>query len=204
MNWNEESIKWLSHEEIAQLLASIDSIRDKVIFTLAYKHGLRVGEVALIQDGDYQKGQLKIRREKKGLTRVHDLDQEQEILLNKWLENRGKLGDETPLFLSRQGKAISKRQLDTLMKSYGAKAKLPKDRRHFHVLRHSCAVHMIELDINPVKIKDWLGHRNINSTMVYAAVSPKAQSDTAKIWYRKEKEEKPKHKINWKKDKISR
>jgi integrase len=50
-------------------------------------------------------------------------------------------------------------------------ADLPADRRHFHVLRHSAAVHVLDAGEDIDFARDHLGHRSIQSTMTYAQVS---------------------------------
>jgi len=52
-------------------------------------------------------------------------------------------------------------------------ADLPKERCHPNVLRHSIAVHLMNAGWGAADVQDWLGHRSIASTMVYAAVTNK-------------------------------
>jgi site-specific recombinase XerD len=60
-----------------------------------------------------------------------------------------------------------------LFRSYAESAELPEDRRHPHVLRHSIAVHLMNAGWDAADVQDWLGHRDIASTMVYATVTNK-------------------------------
>jgi type 1 fimbriae regulatory protein FimB len=60
-----------------------------------------------------------------------------------------------------------------LFRDYADAADLPADRRHPHVLRHSIAVHLMNAGWDAADVQDWLGHRDIASTMVYAAVTNK-------------------------------
>lgn len=169
--------KCASETEVSRLLSVITSTRDLAIFTLAYNHALRASEVGLIlypDDVDIQQQQIRIKRLKGGLARVHPLNDEETKLLKKWIGIRGIY--DGPLFVSRQMRAISRRMLDMLMKRYGEKANLPKDTCHFHVLRHSCASHMVAADIHQVKIQKWLGHRDIASTLIYAEVADLRQT----------------------------
>jgi site-specific recombinase XerD len=72
------------------------------------------------------------------------------------------------LFLSQLGKPISRKTLDVLMKSYCSCTQIPSEKHHFHVLKHTRAMELIEY--NDVKLTDvqwWLGHRNIQNTMIY-------------------------------------
>ena len=54
---------------------------------------------------------------------------------------------------------------------YGEKAKLPEDKRHSHVLRHSIAVHMLDAGQSQEAVKDRLGHKSIKSTDIYGQIS---------------------------------
>ena len=50
---------------------------------------------------------------------------------------------------------------------------------HPHVLKHTLATHMVRRDVNLAKVQRALGHRSINSTMVYVGVSDK-EADSAR------------------------
>lgn len=87
-------------------------------------------------------------------------------LIKRYLKSRK---DQIPtLFLSRQGTPIHRATLDYLIKRYGEKANLPPHKRHFHVLKHSIAVHMLDAGADLLAVKDWLEHAHISSTMTYA------------------------------------
>ena len=165
------------------------------------------------EDSDYSEEtkRIKLHRMKGGLGFTYLCHDEVVQAIRKWLVIRGKAPG--ALFPSRkskliddkekvnvanfldtskalrigakanQAKGISKRQLDTLFKYYAHKAKLPKDKWHFHTLRHAIAVKMVEEDIPMVQIQDWLGHRSIVSTAIYAKVSDKARNETAERLY---------------------
>lgn len=71
--------------------------------------------------------------------------------------------------------------LDVLIKKYGEKAKLPEDKRHFHVLKHSIATHLLDdggADLHFVQ--DWLGHANIKNTAIYASIVSKSRDRKAR------------------------
>jgi integrase/recombinase XerD len=74
------------------------------------------------------------------------------------------------LFPSNRILPISRAQLDVLMKQYGELAAIPKEKRHFHVLKHSIATHLLEARADLRFVQDWLGHADIESTVVYAAI----------------------------------
>ena len=63
------------------------------------------------------------------------------------------------------------------MKYYGAAAGIPLHLRHFHVLKHCCATHLLSKGFGVVRVQDWIGHANIQSTMEYAKVTNARRDD---------------------------
>ena len=71
--------------------------------------------------------------------------------LRAWLKARGSFPG--PIFLSKQKRPIDRTTLHLLMKKYGAAAGIPEKLRHFHVLKHCCATHLLSKD------STWSGSR---------------------------------------------
>jgi type 1 fimbriae regulatory protein FimB len=89
--------------------------------------------------------------------------------------------DNSPiLFLSKRGLPINRRTLDYLMKKYGEQAEIPKEKRHFHCLKHSIATHLLDAGADIMFVKDWLGHRNIQDTIVYSQLISKTRDEQAR------------------------
>jgi site-specific recombinase XerD len=111
---------------------------------------------------------------KNSISNTIRLDDKRKSLLKKYIrEHQVKNGD--PLFVSRKGNPISARQLDRLMKNYAGKAKLPEDKAHWHTLKHSIAVHLAESGADVKELQNYLGHKKIDSTMVYFQFTTKQQ-----------------------------
>lgn len=166
-----ETIKFLTEAETKKLIGEISSKRDKAIFLLAYRHGLRASEIGLLQRNDFDDKQLRlnIHRLKGSLSGVHPLQADEVRILKSYSRTRE---DSLPyLFPSRKGAPISRAMLDVLIKDYGEKAKLPDDKRHFHVLKHSIATHLLDTGADIRFVQDWLGHANIQNTVIYAQIS---------------------------------
>jgi integrase/recombinase XerD len=93
--------------------------------------------------------------------------------LRRWVKKRG--SQPGPIFPSRNDKPISRQRLDELVKMYGKKAGIPEDKRHFHSLRHTCATSLLsEHNLDVAHVKDHLGHKNIQNTMIYAQLTAAA------------------------------
>jgi type 1 fimbriae regulatory protein FimB len=165
-----EKIKFLSFDELRRLLAAIERKRDKALFLIAYRHGLRASEVGKLRrdDLDLKRMQITLSRLKGSLGGVHPMQADEVRLLKAYLKSRE--DDSAILFPSNRFLPISRAQLDVLMKQYGGFAGIPKEKRHFHVLKHSIATHLLEVGADLRFVQNWLGHADIESTVVYAAI----------------------------------
>ena len=165
------TIKYLSEAELKKVFQrnqKSKSKRDRAIFLIAYRHGLRPSEVGLIQVGDvdFDKMRTHIERLKGSYSGENSMQPDEVRILKSYLKARN---SESPyVFLSKRGLPISRQMLDVLMRKYGELANLPQDKRHFHVLKHSIATHLIDAGADVKFVKDWLGHANINNTEIYA------------------------------------
>ncbi|MEM2991555.1 MAG: site-specific integrase, partial [Halobacteria archaeon] len=63
---------------------------------------------------------------------------------------------------------------------YSKRAGLPQDKQHFHCLKHSIATHLIDAGADIMFVKDWLGHKNIQNTLVYAQLINKTRDEQAR------------------------
>ena len=161
---------YLTQSEIRQLFAAISNPRDRALFAVAYEYALRVGEIVLLDrdDIDLERGRIRIRRLKGGLSGERPIFRSLLPLLRQYLESRRDKRD--ALFVGLQG-GLKKRRIQDLFRFYATEADLPADRRHVHVLRHSAAVHVLDAGEDIDFARDHLGHRSIQSTMTYAQIS---------------------------------
>jgi site-specific recombinase XerD len=69
---------------------------------------------------------------------------------------------------------------DALIKHYGELAKLPKDKRHLHARQHSIATHLLDAGDELRFVQDWLGHSNIQNTVIYSHLVSKSRREKAR------------------------
>ena len=65
--------------------------------------------------------------------------------------------------------------LDTL--DIGGGFGIPYEKKKFytlHLCRHTCASRLVQRGVPLLLVKDWLGHEDIQTTMIYAHLAPKA------------------------------
>jgi len=194
---NINTIKYLTQDELKRLFQVIATQNPKkrspnpvyyhkrnlAIFLIAYRHGLRAGEIGMleVEDIDLTQGRIRIRREKHSTGGEYTMQPDEIRILKAWLKERR--GNNLFLFPSQRGTPISRRTLDYLMKQYGVKANIPPDKRHFHVLKHSICTHLSEAETDLRFIQDWVGHANIQSTVVYTHITnPKRDKQARKVF----------------------
>ena len=171
---------FLTQEELKRLLAVIKSKRDRALFLLAYRHGLRASEIGLLQrtDADLKQGRLTIHRLKGSLSGVYPLQPDVIKLLRSYIRSRT---DESPyLFISNRNVPIDRRTLWYRMDRYAKKAGLPEEKRKFHSLKHSICTHLLDAHADISFVQDWVGHKNIQNTRVYARLTTATRDTEAR------------------------
>lgn len=168
--------KYLNHNEVSLLKSGIhdglNTVRDICMITMCYFHGFRASELCNLRLGDVEieEKRVFIHRLKNGFSVQHPLQDEEIILLDKWLSIRENYKNATSpyLFLSRRGGRLSRQQIYRLVRKYGEVAGLDVP-THPHMLRHACGFKLADNGLDTRLIQDYLGHRNIQHTVHYTA-----------------------------------
>lgn len=116
----ETKIKYLTQQEAYSLFRTIEntytshSLRDLVIFRIAYRCGLRVSEIALLKMQDYNasKGELYCRRLKGSNNNTLRLDLKTKCILDKYIVENNITSTSQVLFSSQKNNPISRQTLD--------------------------------------------------------------------------------------------
>src|ERR1700675_175461 len=160
--------KYLTQDELHRFFAAIPSPRDRALFALVYHYGLRVDEATMLplEDVDLKNHRIKIRRLKNGLGGEKPLWRHTAKLLREFLRIRQEAGPY--LFTGREG-PLKKRQIQNLFARYARAAGIKA--RSVHALRHSIAVHLLDVGRGIEYVAAHLGHKNIQNTRIYAQIS---------------------------------
>lgn len=171
-------VTFLSPFEVDALLAAPDQSRwegrrDRVLILLAVQTGLRVSELTGLSCRDVTLGAgASVLCEGKGRKqRAVPLTEPVEALLHVWLAERaGRLDD--PLFCTRTGRRLSRDAVALRISTHTATAaqtcpSLLGKRVHPHVLRHTCAMTLLQAGVDTSVIALWLGHAGVRSTDAY-------------------------------------
>jgi integrase/recombinase XerD len=169
----------LTPEEVARLIEAAPGPKYRAALSLAYGAGLRVSEVVSIKvsDVDSERMVLRIEDAKGKRDRLAKLSP---LLLEElrawWKAAR----PQVYMFPSRMSAFdhISVRQFTRACQTAAARAQLGKPVNP-HMLRHSFATHLLDAGVDVRIIQVMLGHKKIETTAIYATVSPKLIQTTS-------------------------
>ena len=152
-------------------------LRDRAMLELLYGGGLRVAELAQLEvsDVDLDAGQVHVTG-KGDKERVVPLGAAARESIRDYLSVRDQLRGKkraphpTALFRGRYGTRLSARQVQNTVRQYGVRAGGRGD-VHPHVLRHSCATHLLDAGADLRSIQELLGHASLSTTQRYTHVT---------------------------------
>jgi integrase/recombinase XerD len=177
--------KALGEDEVEALLAAVVgdtplAQRDRAILETLYATGIRISELVGLDLGDVDLDDATLRVLGKGAKeRVVPIGRSARRVLRVYLadgrlalrdERRRRAGGDA-VFLNARGGRISRQACWTIVTRAGTRAGLG-DRLSPHVLRHSCATHMLDHGADIRVVQELLGHASISTTQVYTKVSP--------------------------------
>ena len=170
--------KHLTGIEVDRLLAATkgarNEARDRCFLLLMFRHGLRVSEACglVLSQVDTESRVLHVARLKKGLSTTHPLHADEIRAVKAWLANRGKMKPDTEaFFVSGRRGPLSRKTAWLTIRNYGERVGLPLP-VHPHMLRHACGFALADQGADTRLIQDYLGHRNIQHTVMYTATNP--------------------------------
>ncbi len=143
------------------------AVRDRAILELFYSSGLRLGELAGLQAQDVNFDDATVRVTGKGRkTRIVPVGSHALSAIRGWLKEREKTARTPALFVNKNGKAISTRAIEYLVKKWALKQGV-RSHVHPHMLRHSFASHLLQSSSDLRAVQEMLGHASISTTQVY-------------------------------------
>lgn len=186
-------IKFLSKDQQAVFLKAIAAsdqkmrIRDQLYFTLSLRYGLRAseGRILEISQVKLEQNSIFIGRLKGSISQFYPIRSDDKVLMEKWLRIRNKMNHANSkfLFITDRTSSFSLPLPAKLFEKYAVIAGIKG--QSCHSLRHSTAVNLLDQGVDLFDIKTWLGHRNIQSTLVYLQIgSQKTQERMQQILQR--------------------
>ena len=184
---NQRLVPYLLKDELQAVLdapdpATRDGIRDRAILHLAVCAGLRVSELTGLKIEDIDLPSMSIRVLGKGRReRTLPLWKTTATALRAWLAVRGRVAA-PEVFVNTRGEPLTRWGFAYLLKQHvataaGHKPSLKKKRVSPHVLRHTCAMIVLQATGDIRKVSLWLGHATLTSTEVYTRGDPTEKLD---------------------------
>jgi site-specific recombinase XerD len=180
-----QKIKHLTPEEKKELLnviyndTTLHKLRNIAIFEVALCCALRVSEITIMRKNAYAPtdSALFCQRIKGSCSNTVILSKSASNALVAYLKERDSKHDNSNfMFTSQKGNPISRSMLDVLIKKYCKLTSISEDKHHFHVLKHTRAMELINKEgIDLTQVQWLLGHRNIENTMLYLKFTPARQ-----------------------------
>lgn len=176
--YEKKTVSFLNIEEAAALIDAPDlqrweGRRDRALLVLALQTGLRVSELIGLDCGDVVLGAGgHVRCEGKGRRqRAVPLTHSAQQVLKVWMTERAGCTSD-PLFPTRTGRRLTPDAIERRVAIHAATAakrcpSLTAKKLHPHVLRHSCAMALLQAKVDVAVIALWLGHADMRSTDAY-------------------------------------
>lgn len=152
--------------EVMQLLKSATLQKHKIAFALAYGSGLRVSELINVKtrDIDFIRMTVHIRDGKGGYDRFVPISNDFIRGYTHYLSTHKIIDYLFPG--QKNGTALSISAMQHALRAARTKAGIIK-KISMHNIRHTYAVHFLEDTGDLLKLKQYLGHRDIKNTMTY-------------------------------------
>lgn len=167
----------LSREEINSLFSAAITPREQAMLHLFYSCGLRRNEAVQLKICDVQvKYRLLYVRSGKGARRrVVPLTGTVAAALGAYLEQERPDGSGA-FILNQAARAMSGDNYSKLLKGVVRRAGL-REEISPHYLRHSIATHLLRGGMHIENVREFLGHRLLESTQIYAKANPDQLKD---------------------------
>jgi integrase/recombinase XerD len=176
--------KALTEPEIEALLGAVTgdepaAVRDRAILETLYATGLRISELVGLDLGaiDLEEGFLRAFG-KGAKERIVPVGHTASTAIEAWLPARAVVlararrdrSDPDALFVNPRGGRLTRQGCWKIVSAYGLRAGLG-GRLSPHVLRHSCATHMVDRGADLRVVQELLGHASVSTTQIYTKVT---------------------------------
>ncbi len=174
----------LTEGEVERLLGAVvatdpASLRDRALLELLYATGARISEACGLSLADLDRDNRLVRVFGKGAKeRIVPFGRAAAAAMDEWLAARihleparwARRGDQEAVFLNSRGGRLSRQAGWAIVTKYGDRVGLT-GKLSPHVLRHSCATHLLDHGADLRIVQEMLGHASISTTQVYTKVS---------------------------------
>ncbi|MFO0617216.1 MAG: tyrosine-type recombinase/integrase [Polyangiaceae bacterium] len=162
-----------TEELLAHLAArpGLNNKRDFALVVLGWQRGLRVSELARLNVRNFDAKARFLRRVRRKRDYVVDLELNSETVerVASYLESRGPIDGDAPLFAAQHGGHLTPRAIQALMQSLRRELGWTRP-LHPHVLRRTFATDLLEDGNDIALVADLLDHADLRTVTAYAKV----------------------------------
>jgi len=183
----------LDDEQVAQVLSSLDTStpyghRNRAIVLCLSTLGVRPGEIAALRldDIDWLSGTLQIRARKNRRGAVLPLPREAGRAIADYLCRERPATAERFVFVqhrgSRRGESITSNAVTEVVVAALRRAGIESPLAGAYVFRHTVASRLVRRGASLKEVADFLGHRSLDTTAIYAKLDLPALREVALPW----------------------
>jgi integrase/recombinase XerD len=191
------ALRVIPYVEPAEARAIIESVgtdtphaaRDRALLLFLYNSGARVSEALAVRPRDLRferPAQVRLQG-KGGKERICPLWRETVVALRSIIRPDA---SDAPVFRSARGEPLTRDGVAYLLDKYVGRAAethptLRSRRVTPHVLRHSCAVALLQAGVDVSVIRDYLGHASVATTSRYITTNLKTKRDVLEAFWKR-------------------
>lgn len=171
IKYNSKPRQPLTDMELEEIRYACKRLRDKAILEFFYSTGCRVSEVVALnkQDINFATGEVMVFG-KGGTYRIVYLNARVVVLLRKYLESRTDCNDALFVACREPYQRLKKSAMESILRNLGHDADI--GRNVFpHLIRHTTATDALGRGMDVTEVKEMLGHKKLETTMIYAKPS---------------------------------
>jgi len=167
---------------------STTKIRDATIIRFLWDSGCRISEALKLTYGDcnLEKGEFRLRDTKGKEERIVTCSGDTLALVNYWLKFNVNKALNDPIFQNYKGEPLQRNRVSdvfrTTVKTLKKEGKIPENKRVvIHSLRHGRAVDLLDKGMPIDIVKEYLGHKSLETTLYYSHSKERQQDMLQKI-----------------------
>jgi len=166
----------LNQAELGELFSACRSLKHRSMFKLAYGTGLRMNELRLLRIADVDSERMRLRVVQGKGRKDRDVVLPGSVLAELRHYYRGARPKEYLFNGQQKGEPMARRSIQHALGQVLKRTRIQKP-VSMHSLRHSFAVHALEMGMDIVTLQHILGHAHLSTTLIYLKVAEAPQSN---------------------------
>lgn len=172
--------KYMSKEDVTQLMGVITKIRDRLILDVLLNTGIRLGELTSLNIEDILDAESMIIYGKGNKERKVYFNKRLQKSMKDYVDSRD--DDCEALFINMYSERLSDSGVQKMFSKYLKRAELEQKEYSVHSTRHTYATQMLNNGVPITTVSKLLGHADLKTTQVYAKVMEETTEGAGKAF----------------------